>query len=172
MLWLIVLVGLWLRLDFVDVSAVGTDPYCGDDICQADGCPPGGPGTPGDGCEEMAGGNIYCPEDCEVGCNPSWQFEYNPIGGDFNEHCVPIPGEAGLGDAAAESAQNLYWCECTANTYRTVRRYDANECDGPSETFYCDWVQTGYFEDGTNQGEGFCCETQPSACWGDLWCPY
>jgi hypothetical protein len=39
-------------------------PICGDGICQSDGCVPGGPGTPGNGCEEDSSS---CPQDCSGG---------------------------------------------------------------------------------------------------------
>lgn len=45
------------------------DPYCGDDVCQTDPCPPGGPPDPGDGClEDEYGcdydcGDAYCGDD-------------------------------------------------------------------------------------------------------------
>ena len=58
--------------------AGGLNPYCGDGSCQGDGCYPGGPGEPGNGCDEN---RDNCGQDCGYCGDGACQIGFeNPTG--------------------------------------------------------------------------------------------
>jgi len=50
--------------------------------------------------------------------------------------------------------------------------HDLNMCEGNDPSYYCvDFSAGNSFSDYTDTGNGYCCDTAPSYCWGGS-CPY
>ena len=136
-------------------AAEGTVAWCGDGICQYDGCPVGGPESPCDGCQEDNG---CCPDDCESGggCNPNW--------GNWEAYAY-----MGYAEQAEYHWEASHW-DCYMKEGNTFRRQDQNQCE--ADQFDCGYweifgsrIHDAYFA-------GQCAQyfTPPSV--GSLDCPY
>ena len=129
--------------------------WCGDGICQYDGCPTGGPESPCDGCQED---NSCCLEDCPSGgggCNPNW--------GGWNVYTY-----MGYAEQMEYHWDASHW-DCFMKEGNTFRRQDQNQCE--ADEYRCEYWEI-FNTRIHNAGENDCAQYWDPPSVGSLVCPY